>query len=121
MKIYIQIEVPDQWATSLNMQQTLEREVQADRWAWFSEERLRKVLCGPQPDDAWQQYAKEDETAQFNAQPQRKPLPLKEVQRVIYEHAKINPNLRDDQELMGYIVNAVRAIEQAHGITGEDT
>lgn len=45
-----------------------------------------------------------------------KPLPLKELERLIYEHTKINPNVADDRELLGYIVNAARAIEQAHGI-----
>ena len=52
----------------------------------------------------------------YTTTPQRKPLPLKEVERVLYVNTKLNPNLRDDQELIGYIVNAVRAIEAAHGI-----
>lgn len=48
---------------------------------------------------------------------QRKPLTLKDVERLIYEETKINPNVADDRELLGYIVNAARAIERAHGIT----
>jgi len=47
---------------------------------------------------------------------QRKPLTDEHLQRIIYEHTKLNPNLRDDQELIGYIINAVRAIEAAHGV-----
>ena len=44
----------------------------------------------------------------------RPALSDKQIQRIIYEHTKLNVNLRDDVELVGYIVNAVRAaIEQA--------
>jgi hypothetical protein len=53
---------------------------------------------------------------QLEALPQRKPLTLKDVERLIYEETKINPNVADDRELLGYIVNAVRAVERAHGI-----
>ena len=52
----------------------------------------------------------------YTAPPQRKLLPLKTVEKLIYENTKINPNVADDRELLGYIVNAVRAIEAAHGI-----
>jgi hypothetical protein len=55
-------------------------------------------------------------TPLYTAPTPRKPLPLKEVERLIYEHTKINPNIADDRELLGYIVNAVRAIERKHGI-----
>ena len=55
----------------------------------------------------------------YTTPPQRKPMPLREVERVLYVNTKLNPNLRDDQELIGYIVNAVRAIEAAHKIIGE--
>jgi hypothetical protein len=48
------------------------------------------------------------------------PLPLKDVERLIYEETKINPNVADDRELLGYIVNAVRAIEAAHGIKEQE-
>ena len=51
--------------------------------------------------------------------PQRKPLTDEQVEYVIHEHTKLNPNQRDDRELIGYIINAVRAIEAAHGIKGE--
>ena len=50
----------------------------------------------------------------------RSPLPLKDVERLIYEETKINPNVADDRELLGYIVNAVRAIERAHGIKEQE-
>jgi hypothetical protein len=51
--------------------------------------------------------------------PQRKPLTDEEMQRIIHEHTKLNPNQRDDKQLIGYIINATRAIEAAHGIKGE--
>ena len=50
----------------------------------------------------------------------RKPLPLKTVEMLIYENTKLNPNVADDRELLGYIINTVRAVEQAHGI-GDNT
>lgn len=50
------------------------------------------------------------------APPQRKPLTADEVVHLIFENTKINPNQRDDAVLFGYIVNAVRAVERAHGI-----
>jgi hypothetical protein len=34
MKIYIGINVSDDWEDRMDMQQTLEREVKADRWSW---------------------------------------------------------------------------------------
>jgi hypothetical protein len=34
MKVYIEIEVPDNWAQRLDMQPHIEREIAADRWAW---------------------------------------------------------------------------------------
>ena len=52
----------------------------------------------------------------YTAPPQREPLPLKTVEKLIYENTKISPNVADDRELLGYIVNAVRAVERAHGI-----
>jgi len=51
--------------------------------------------------------------------PQRKPLTDEEMQSIIYEYTKLNPNQRDDKQLIGYIINATRAIEAAHGIKGE--
>jgi hypothetical protein len=51
--------------------------------------------------------------------PQRKPLTDEEMQRIIHEHTKLNPNQCDDKQLIGYIINATRAIEAAHGIKGE--
>jgi hypothetical protein len=55
----------------------------------------------------------------YTTPPQRKPLTDEEMQRIIHEHTKLNPNQRDDKELIGYIINATRAIEAAHGIKGE--
>ncbi len=55
-------------------------------------------------------------TKLYTVPPQRKPLPLKDVERLIYENTKINPNVADDKELLGYIVNAIRAVERAHNI-----
>lgn len=55
-------------------------------------------------------------TKLYTAPPQRKPLPLKDVERLIYENTKINPNVADDKELLGYIVNAIRVVERAHNI-----
>lgn len=46
----------------------------------------------------------------------REPLTRQQIERLVYEHTKLNPNMADDKELLGYIVNAVRAIEAAHGI-----
>jgi hypothetical protein len=43
-------------------------------------------------------------------------MPKQSLERLIFNHTKLNPNLRDDQELVGYIVNAMRALEKAHGI-----
>ena len=60
--------------------------------------------------------ATERKLRKLNEVQQRKTMPLKEVERVLYVNTKLNPNLRDDQELIGYIVNSVRAIEAAHGI-----
>jgi hypothetical protein len=58
VKIYIQIDVPDDWEKRLDMQQTVEREIKADRWAWFSEGKIRAAhlaeLCSvemPEPTD----------------------------------------------------------------------
>lgn len=48
----------------------------------------------------------------------REPLPTKQIEVVIYDHTKLNPNQADDRELIGRIVNAIRAIEAAYGITG---
>ena len=59
-------------------------------------------------------------TPLYTAPPKAEPLPLKTVERLIYENTKINPNVADDRELLGYIVNAVRAVERAHGI-GDNT
>ena len=50
------------------------------------------------------------------AAPQQRPLTDEQIEVLIYEHTKINPNIADDVELLGYIVNAVRAVERAHGI-----
>jgi hypothetical protein len=52
----------------------------------------------------------------YTTPPQRKPLTDEEMQRIIHEHTKLNPNQRDDKQLIGYIINATRAIEAAHGI-----
>ena len=67
-------------------------------------------------------YCERDQTAKVEAMftpPQRKPLTDEEMQRIIHEHTKLNPNQRDDKELIGYIINATRAIEAAHDIKGE--
>ena len=61
----------------------------------------------------------DDAVPLYTSPPQCKPLPLKTVEKLIYENTKINPNVADDRELLGYIVNAVRAIEKAHGIGGQ--
>lgn len=58
--------------------------------------------------------------ATSDPQQQRKPLPKAEIERLVYEHAKLNPNQADDLELLGYIVNAVRAVEAAHNIGGDE-
>jgi len=43
-------------------------------------------------------------------QPQAKAVPSdEELEVLIYEHTKLNPNQADDRELIGYIINAVRA------------
>jgi hypothetical protein len=55
----------------------------------------------------------------YTTPPQRKPLTDEEMQRIIHEHTKLNPNQRDDKQLIGYIINATRAIEAAHVIKGE--
>jgi hypothetical protein len=34
-----------------------------------------------------------------------------QIKRIVYEHTKLNPNQRDDQALLGQIVDAFRAIE----------
>lgn len=44
------------------------------------------------------------------------PLPEKSLERLIFNHTKLNPNIQDDRELIGYIVRAMRALEKAHGI-----
>ena len=51
----------------------------------------------------------------YTAPPRRTMVPLteQEIERLIYENTKINPNLADDRELLGYIVNAARSIEKA--------
>jgi hypothetical protein len=36
-----------------------------------------------------------------------------ELERICYEHTKLNPNLADDRELVGYVVNAMRAAIEA--------
>lgn len=33
----------------------------------------------------------------------------KELERICYEHTKLNPNLADDRELVGYVTAAMRA------------
>jgi hypothetical protein len=48
----------------------------------------------------------------------REPLTTKQLEVVIYDHTKLNPNQADDRELIDYIVNAIRAIEAHHGIGG---
>jgi hypothetical protein len=35
------------------------------------------------------------------------------MERICYEHTKLNPNLADDRELVGYVVNAMRAAAPA--------
>ena len=49
-------------------------------------------------------------TPLYTTPPQRKPLTNEYLKRVIYEHTKLNPNLRDDQELIGYIINAIDVV-----------
>lgn len=36
MKIYIEIDVPGNWADRLDMQPYIEKEVAADRWSWHT-------------------------------------------------------------------------------------
>jgi hypothetical protein len=64
-------------------------------------------------------YAAPPRVAEPHKRPSRsdiKPLTDEEMQRIIHEHTKLNPNQRDDKQLIGYIINATRAIEAAHGI-----
>lgn len=63
-------------------------------------------------DQAWHQ--------KLAAADQRQPMTEADVRHLIYEHTKLNPNQRDDQESIDYIVNAVRAVERHHGITATD-
>lgn len=35
MKVYIEIEVPDNFEHRLDMQQVIETEIMADRWGWY--------------------------------------------------------------------------------------
>jgi hypothetical protein len=58
-------------------------------------------------------------TKLYTAPQPRRSLDDKQLEVVIYEHTKLNPNQADDRELIGYIINAIRAIERAHGIEGE--
>lgn len=43
VKVFIAIEVPDDWVRQLDMQQTVEREVKADRWAWHAVPTLPEI------------------------------------------------------------------------------
>jgi hypothetical protein len=43
------------------------------------------------------------------AAPAPVPLTQKELERICYEHTKLNPNLADDRELVGYVTAAMRA------------
>ena len=83
--------------------------------AWLAP---RTVDSYSRPDLGYETCSKTDygAFAVYTAPPQRKPLPLKDVERLIYENTKINPNVADDKELLGYIVNAIRAVERAHNI-----
>jgi hypothetical protein len=65
--------------------------------------------------DGWTDCAETDEGAiALYAAPQpRRRLDDKQLEVVIYEHTKLNPNQADDRELIGYIINAIRAIEAA--------
>ena len=54
--------------------------------------------------------AKVEHIPLYTTPPQRKPLTNEYLKRVIYEHTKLNPNLRDDQELIGYIINAIDVV-----------
>lgn len=42
-----------------------------------------------------------------------------EIKEMVFEHTKLNPNQRDDLELLDYIVSAIRAILARAGIGGE--
>lgn len=56
--IYLRISVPANWATRCDMQEVVEREVKADRWAWFPADYFQPVTvapsaevpCNPHPD-----------------------------------------------------------------------
>ena len=48
------------------------------------------------------------------------PLTQQELERICYEHTKLNPNLADDRELVGYVVNAMRAAIAASKGGGND-
>lgn len=41
MKIYIQIDVPDDFEACLSMQAVIEQEITADRWSWHKEIPIR--------------------------------------------------------------------------------
>lgn len=93
----------------------LKLEPAQDPVAWLAP---RTVDSYSRPDLGYETCSKTDygAFAVYTAPPQRKPLPLKDVERLIYENTKINPNVADDKELLGYIVNAIRAVERAHNI-----
>ena len=44
------------------------------------------------------------------------PMSDRALHKLIHIHTKLNQNQRDDQELVGYIVRAMRALERLHGI-----
>ena len=44
------------------------------------------------------------------------PFDRKVLEYVIWENTRLNPNQAADVELVGYIVNAMRALERMHGI-----
>jgi hypothetical protein len=79
--------------------------------AWFYEERGRQWVT----DDLLEAQHSNDGvmTPLYTAPQPRKRLDDKQLEVVIYEHTKLNPNQADDRELIGYIINAIRAIEAA--------
>ena len=103
------------YASTVDAITALRAALAQDPVAWLAP---RTVDSYSRPDLGYETCSKTDygAFAVYTAPPQRKPLPLKDVERLIYENTKINANVADDKELLGYIVNAIRAVERAHNI-----
>ncbi len=52
MKIHIEIEVPSNWASRMDMQSFIEQEIKADRWSWNSDLKHRENMLACSVRDA---------------------------------------------------------------------